>query len=404
MNRSAPTVAIAIWLVLSACTPEGPLITPVATPAAIGSKFPRISANEQHGDVVMSWLESTGEDHALRFAQWQGGGWTAAATAAQGSNWFVNWADFPSVVPLNDRERAAHWLVRRPGSPYAYDIATAVSADAGESWSTPRLLHDDGTATEHGFVSLIPVTGSRSARTRAIWLDGRNMVTDQGGMTLRSATLDAEGRVMNPELVDDLVCDCCQTDVAIAASGPVVAYRNRTAGEIRDIHVSRHIDNGWQSTKPVSEDGWEIAGCPVNGPAIAADGDRVVVAWYTGAGNRPKILLAFSTDSAASFADPIDVASGAVMGRVDVVLLESGSAVVSWVENARAEAGVVAEIRARRIHPDGEGDAAMLIARTGAGRPAGFPQMTRVDGQLLFAWTDTLQETSNVRSALVELR
>jgi hypothetical protein len=404
MKRFPPIVAIAVWIMLSACTPDGPAITPVLAPAASGSTFPRISANGQDGSVVMSWLETTGEGHTLRFAHWQEGGWSAAAAVAQGSDWFVNWADFPSVVPLNDRERAAHWLVKRSDSPYAYDIATAVSADTGESWSAPRLLHDDGTATEHGFVSLIPATGSRSARTRAFWLDGRNMVTDQGGMTLRTATLDAEGRVMNPELIDELVCDCCQTDVAVAASGPVVVYRNRTEDEIRDIHLTRLVDGAWESDRSVADDGWVIGGCPVNGPAIAANGDRIAVTWYTGAGNQPKIRLAFSEDSAASFTAPVDVATGPVMGRVDVVLLTEGTAVVSWIENARTDDGVVAEIRARRVDPDGTLGEDFLIARTGAGRPSGFPQMVAVDDRLLIAWTDTTRETPQVRTATIALR
>jgi hypothetical protein len=126
----------------------------------------------------------------------------------------------------------------------------------------------------------------------------------------------------------------------------------------------------------------------------------VAVAWYTGADNQPGIRLALSGDSATTFDPPIDIARGAVMGRVGVALLMDGSTVVSWVENDRADSGeVLAEIRARRITAEGEVRASVLVAETGTGRPAGFPQLKAVGADLLFAWTDTLGEESRVASA-----
>ena len=348
----------------------------------------------------MSWLEPAGGGQRLRFATWSNGGWSAPGTVTEGSDWLINWADFPSVVPGNPW--SAHWLIRQGDVRYAYDVATAVSSDLGEQWSTPRLLHDDATASEHGFVSLLPLTGSRSARVLAVWLDGRNTVQADGSMTLRSATLDAEGRISNPLLVDERVCDCCQTDLTLTDSGPVVVYRNRSAEEIRDIFVSRLTADGWSPGIPVAEDGWHISGCPVNGPAIAARGQRVAVAWYTGAGNQPRIRAAFSLDGARTFAAPIDIATGPVMGRVDVALSGDG-AFVSWLENVRSSAGVTAEIRARRVGQDGELGQVMVAGSSGTGRPAGFPQMVVVDGQLLFAWTDTRGAEPEVVSARLKI-
>ena len=105
---------------------------------------------------------------------------------------------------------------------YAYDVAIAVSTDAGRSWSRPVTPHDDGTATEHGFVTLYPWSDAIGA----IWLDGRNTVAPQpdapiGAMTLRSATVAPDLTTAAPQLIDARVCDCCQTDVAVAAGGPV---------------------------------------------------------------------------------------------------------------------------------------------------------------------------------------
>jgi hypothetical protein len=115
---------------------------------------------------------------------------------ARGEAWFVNWADFPSVVPIADRLWAAHWLARRPEGGYAYDVAMALSSDAGARWGATLSPHTDGTPTEHGFVTLFPWQGG----VGAVWLDGRNMQPGEagdladhghgeGGMTLRSVQL-----------------------------------------------------------------------------------------------------------------------------------------------------------------------------------------------------------------------
>ena len=56
----------------------------------------------------------------------------------------------------------------------------------------------------------------------------------------------------------------------------VPVYRDRTEAEIRDIAIVRLVDGIWSDPALVSADGWEIAGCPVNGPAIDSAGGRPV--------------------------------------------------------------------------------------------------------------------------------
>jgi hypothetical protein len=312
---------------------------------------------------------------------------------AQGRNWFVNWADFPSVVPVSDSLWAAHWLEKREGSAYAYDIVASISSDAGVTWGERLVPHNDGTPTEHGFVSFFPWQED----VGILWLDGRNML-EEGGMTLRAAALAVDGEVGHGALVDELVCDCCQTDVAMTPDGPIAVYRDRSEGEIRDIAVVRAIDNAWEAPRTVADDGWQIAGCPVNGPAISASAVRAAVAWYTGAHDTPRVRLAFSSDGAESFSVPIDISSDRPLGRVDVVLLDSGDAIVSWLEQG-AEGG--ADIYIRRVSASGTAGQRYLVARTGSGRASGFPQMLLLNDDLLLAWTDTTAEWSQVRAAKV---
>jgi hypothetical protein len=346
----------------------------------------------------MSWVTVREDGHALQASAWQDGAWQPAVTAAEGQDWFVNWADVPTVI--GGSPWAASWLVRSGDAPYAYDVFTAVSKDQGATWTAPRKLHDDGTTTEHGFVSLFPQPGSEGL-VGAIWLDGRETV-DDGAMTLRSAILDGAGRISDPRVVDGDVCDCCQTDVARADVGPIAVYRNRTGDETRDIYVTRLVNDEWEPGRPVAEDGWTINGCPVNGPAVAASGTRAAVAWYTGAGRQPAIRLSFSSDSGETFSEPVTVAQGAIMGRVDVALLDNGAA-VSWVENVRRGDDVIAGIHLRIIEEDGAMGPPIPVAETGGGRPSGFPQMVRVDDRLLLAWTDTLGATPTVAAAWIAI-
>ncbi len=100
---------------------------------------------------------------------------------AEGAGWFVNWADFPSLIALPDR-LAGGTLAGEDGSgTYAYDVNVARSGDGGKTWSEPLVPHRDGTQTEHGFVSLFAAPGNL---LEAVWLDGRE--TRPGGRRARA--------------------------------------------------------------------------------------------------------------------------------------------------------------------------------------------------------------------------
>jgi len=386
------------------CSSEEPASEPgisiLPLVAGEGSAEPHLSRSTE-GAVVMSWLEPSGDGVALKWSQMEDTKWSDPVTVASGSNWFVNWADFPSVEPINGDLWAAHWLVKRAGGTYAYDVAISISEDGGQSWSDPLNPHEDGTPTEHGFVSLF----SADTGVTALWLDGRNMQPSDdghghGGMTLRSAVIGREGDVTRKAVVDNLVCDCCQTDVALSAAGPLAVYRNRTEDEIRDIYVARLENQQWSDGVPVSQDGWKIAGCPVNGPAIDALESEVAVTWFTAANNETKVRFARSSDAGKTFGDAIDIATNRPIGRVDTALLGDGSALVSWLRSADGSEG---EICIRRVVADGELGPELIVATTASGRMSGFPQMVVRDDSVVLAWTDVGADSTAVRTAIVDL-
>jgi len=337
--------------------------------------------------VVLSYLAPRDSATELAFVVLEAQGWSRPHRVALGERWFVNWADVPSVVPLSADVWAAHWLVRTAGDPYAYDALVAVSRDGGRTWPAGKPIHSDGTATEHGFVSLYPLDEG----VGAVWLDGRNLASDPAGATqlFNGVIARTDGNVRQEQPVDGRVCDCCHTDVAVTDDGPVVVYRDRSPEEIRDIAVSRWQSDGFEPGRPVALDGWQISGCPVNGPAVAADGSQVAVAWFTAHPSR-HLSVAFSADGARTFAEPVDVGAGAPLGRVDVVLLESGDAVVSWLD------ALPGRLLFRRVSPGGDLGPVQTVADLSPERNAGFPKMVRSGGWLVFAWTDV--HTNRIRS------
>ena len=357
------------------------------SPTAPGATTPNLVAASD-GRVFMSWLEPADSGYALRFAVLQGRSWGAPRTIRQGRDFFVNWADFSSLKVLDGGRIAAHWLQRNGTGTYAYGVKISQSADGGATWSTPVTPHRDTSPNEHGFVAM----WREGDRLGAVWLDGRKFKPRgaTGGhqhgneMMLLSTTLDARGRTGDEVILDERTCDCCQNSAAMTANGPIVAYRNRSADEIRDIYVTRRVNGKWLPGTAVHHDNWKIAACPVNGPAVAAQGRTVALAWFTAANDSPRVKLAFSKDAGATFGNPIRVDGGRPAGRVDVALLADGSALVTWIERV---GGDTAAVRARRVHTDGQTSEPFTIASSSAARSSGFPRMAVTGSDVVFAWT-----------------
>src|SRR6185503_18979978 len=389
---------------LTAASERALVIRPTQSPADGDSREPELTAT-QDGRVILSWVEKTGEKrYALRTAFLDRNGWSEAETVSQGENWFVNWADFPSVIALKDSSLAAHWLVKSGSSTYAYDVNLSQSKDGGKSWSKPVVPHRDNTQTEHGFVSLIPLSDGKLG---AVWLDGRNMKdmkeTDEHApapqnMTLRYAAIDAKGNLSDEIQLDERVCECCGTSAALTSQGPMAVYRDRSQNEVRDIYIVRQVNGTWTMPQPVFADNWQINGCPVNGPAIVADGNKVAIAWFTSAANTPQVKIAFSSDAGATFGQPIQVDDGENVGRVDTLLLSDGSALVCWL-SGNVEGG---QIKVRRIQADGTVGPVAVIAQTDISRSSGFPRMARLGDEILFAWTE-FGKPSHVRMAVADV-
>ncbi len=361
------------------------------SPAATNSSLSRVTRDE-NGRVYLSWVEQLDAGASrLLYAELIDGAWSGGEEISRGDDWFINWADFPMLSVIRGN-KAAHWLRRSAEGTYDYDIEATFFAE--QRWSEPRIIHSDGISAEHGFVSMLPMPG---AGTLISWLDGRNSKTEDGygEMTLRAGVFDAGGTTMNEWELDARVCDCCQTSAAMTRNGPIIVYRDRSLDEIRDIYIIRQVNGAWTTPQAIHHDDWQIAGCPVNGPAVSAQGNRVAVGWFAAKDDHPQVKLALSADGGASFDAPVLVAGGHTIGRVGTTLLDSGRIAVSWLDTELEQA----RIQLTLYSPQGEFISSSEIATTSPSRRSGFPIITAVGETVYVSWTDVVD--SRVKTARV---
>lgn len=364
-------------------------LTDRGSPVGINAREPSL-APLSDGRVLLSWTEESGTEAEVRMAILNGSEWSDVRTINVSSKTYINWADFPSVVALAGGGLAAQWLELNGPGDYQYDVKVAFSKDEGRSWTDPIVPHDDRSQREHGFVSLVP---DQFGGLTALWLDGREYDSQTEGesfenaMQLRARQINSDGTLNAESLLDVRTCTCCQTSAARTGSGDIVAvYRDRTADEIRDISAVRQADGEWTEPATIHNDGWEIAGCPVNGPAIDTMGDRISVIWFTAAENEPKVRIAFSDDGGAQFDEPLRIDLGAAAGRVDVLQFADGSALALWIEYVGGGEAIVM----CHVTPDAGCVAPQALHINRGGGSVGFPRMALGGTGAFVAWTQPI--------------
>jgi hypothetical protein len=353
-------------------------------------------------DLFISWTEQVLDSNFLYITKLENDSWINKRLITKGTDWFVNWADFPSIS-LNEVSGSifSFHLQKSSEETFSYDVNYHINSK--ETWKDMNKIHDDNTFSEHGFVSSIPYKDGFMVS----WLDGRNTygVGDhghaKGAMTIRSAVLDFNGNIVSQNVIDEMVCECCQTSMAISGDIPIVVYRNRSEGEIRDIYYSRYIDSNWTEPHPIHNDGWEINGCPVNGPNVDSYGDNVVVSWFSASNGRPKVNLKFSTDNGRTFGDKIliDEVDNSPLGRVDIELISETEAMISWLSTVDGKG----KLLIRKIKTNGEIGLIKVVDEISTERSTGFPQIEKFNDDVYISWTDNSELGKKVRVTKIPL-
>jgi len=370
-------------LSIFSCTSKDIIIEDISFLYDNSNAQPSLTSN--NGSLALTWISSDKDMNAsLIFRQFKNKQWTNSQTLAIGSDWFINWADFPTHAINGDRVLTSY-LKKSASGTYTYDVFLNLQKLYGEKIKEDFILNTDGFKAEHGFVSIAEGNNEGFFIT---WLDGRNTVEKELNgnhkpMTIRFAEITTAGDIVNEIELDSSVCDCCQTSITNTDKGPIVVYRDRSDKEIRDIYVTRNIDDGWETPVPVYNDEWEIYGCPVNGPKVVSNSNNLAVSWFTVADGKPSVNLSFSESYGSSFSNPIKINDYTAIGRVDVAFLNDNEVLVSYMEVD----DVGTYLRLKKVSIDGKVSKPITISKIDSGRNTGVPQLEILDNEIFIVWT-----------------
>jgi hypothetical protein len=349
-----------------------------------------------YGSLSLSWISSKEENEAsLNYSQYIEGRWIKPQVIATGSNWFINWADFPAHAINQDLIITSH-LKKSASGKYTYDVVLNLQKLSGEKIKEDFLLNTDGIKAEHGFVSII---ANNKKGFFITWLDGRNTIEkkidgDHKPMTIRFAEITDKGDVIKESELDASTCDCCQTSIAITDDGPIVVYRDRGEKEVRDIYSVKNINGTWEEPNEVHDDGWIINGCPVNGPKVAVNSKDLAVAWFTVSNGNPLVNVSFSKNNGNSFGAPLKVNDHDALGRVDVSFLNDEEVIVSYMEVD----DIGTYLRIKKVSFDGKISEPITISKIDGGRNTGVPQLEIIDSDIFIVWTIFLDGMNQLKS------
>ena len=341
------------------------------------------------GSGLLSWLEKSKDGSlSLRYATRRGAQWSEPRTIVANRQFFRQPAESPSVISFPNGSLLAEWVELPPGSGEAENLYVSASKD-GIQWTAPMIAHRDRSPVQHALASMV-VSGDQEASL--VWLEA--LKGEDAPSALKRTVVNGEGKIVKEETLDSDVCTCCPTSIVRTPKGLLVAYRDHTPQDIRDIAVVRFENNRWLLSKILNPDKWEINACPVNGAAAAARDNRVAIAWYTEAQDSPRTQLVFSSDGGATFAKPVRVSTGNSFGHVSVALDDQGGAFVSWLEEGKVADGVL--LLVRQVSGAGVGGAVTQVAQ-GSRASIGYPRLLHVGSETWIAWGNSA--TTKIQTA-----
>jgi hypothetical protein len=359
-----------------------------ANPCPKGSIQPNWSVTPD-GKAVLSWVEASKNGlYTLRYAIRGASAWSEPHTVAADRHFFRHPAEVPEVIAINDHQWMAHWI-ETPKEESEAEFVYVSSSNDGAHWTAPIIAHKDRSQVEHGLAAMA-VSGA--GEVSIMWLE--LLKGEDGPASLKRTVVNASGQVVKEEQLDNDVCSCCPTAIARTAKGLLVAYRDHTKDDIRDIAAVRYENGKWSPSKIVHADNWKLNACPINAAAVAANGDHAAIAWYTGAQDAPKVQVVFSNDGGATFSQPVVVSTGRALGYTSIALEGDGSATISWLEQGE---GGNTRVLYRTVPATGTPGPVVQVA-SGARSALGYPKVTHAANETLIAWGDPKQiQTARIK-------
>ncbi len=368
------------------------------------SQLPALISNSA-GELYLSEVETQDKVNLLSLSKIKGEEVVLTRLIAAGEDWFVNWADYPSVQIFPDGDNIfLHWLEKSGEGTYDYDIKFKIYTVSADSSSQAFKLNDSETHGEYGFVSSTPYKDG----IQLVWLDGRNSKHEEGfhneeshsngkhpAMSLRSSFLKSDGSLSPSVELDPRVCDCCQTAVVSDGDKLYVQYRDRSDTEVRDISMVT-FDEKWSEPQEFSKDDWTIAGCPVNGPVLDIKNNVLASAWYTQDEDTTKVMMSFYNTESENEISRFLISDNNTSGRLDIAMINQEEALVSYMENKTD----FSEIKIAHIHRKNGLQKTLTLAKNTITRSAGFPEIEIVKDKVYYTYYDELK-TNAVQIAYI---
>jgi hypothetical protein len=264
---------------------------------------------------------------------------------------------------------------RRQETGYVGDVHFARSVDGGRTFSTPMSLLDEGM-TSGRFDTL---TVGPEGDVHVFWIGraGSNVSS-----LVHKVSTD-RGRTFSPaRMVKDDICECCRLALAWDGAQPVVFWRDMIPGGCRDHSLAR-ITGGEKAPAVVraTDDDWEIAACPHQGPSVAVSDGVTHLAWFTGDGRRGAgSFYRRTTDGGRTFSEPVRV-GGATAMRPQLLARERRVWLV-WKEATKG--GGTAVLAMRSSDAGATWSAAREVAHTKGG--SDHPLLVAAGPDVLLSW------------------
>ncbi|WP_432712598.1 hypothetical protein [Pedobacter sp.] len=259
---------------------------------ALGAYFTK----DHRGNAVLCWSEKSAADslYCLKYAIYNAekesfelpvtvAGSIGLSTAAESMGKIAFKGDGTVMAIFGKR-------FTKEKNPYAGATYYTFSTDEGKSWTKAAFLHSDTSHTVGR--SFFDLTTLKDGEMAAVWLDGRYGKSIKGSALFFARTAKGKGFAADV-CIDKGTCECCRTNLVSDTQGNLhLAYRkilysrDLMGKQVRDMVYSTSKDNGLSFSKaiPISNDNWQIEGCPHSGPSLALTDKSVQSVWFTAGG------------------------------------------------------------------------------------------------------------------------
>jgi hypothetical protein len=361
--------------------------------------------------LAVAWAAtSSGGDPGIFTAVSADGARTFARPVRVATNASVNGEQPPRVALIANRTGLPDIVVVWTAKPGAGTrLLTSRSRDGGQTFSAPTVVAGSAANGNRGWES---IAVNAAGHPVVLWLDHRDSATtsatgghNHGAPESSASAAEAsvaraalsrlyvgstDGGVPTQGLVHG-VCYCCKTAIATAPDGGIsIAWRHVYTGGYRDMAFSRSRDGGRTFSAPVrvSQDGWQIAGCPEDGPAMAVDArGRSHIVWPTLVrenGRETMALFHAVTADGNRFSQRTRLPAGDAAFHPQMVVTPGGELVAAWDEGSSGTRHV--RLARARLTEAGIGGFAPLEDFREEGH---HPALAVVPDGVVIAWTTT---------------